>query len=61
MWPGAVLLDGEIRGVWRRADAKLTIDPWGDLSRAQRDVVEAEAAALPIPGAAGRITVRWSA
>jgi len=61
VWPGAVLLDGEIRGVWRRADARLTIDPWGDLSRAQRDLVEVEAAALPIPGAAGRITVRWSA
>jgi hypothetical protein len=60
VWPGAVLLDGEIRGVWRRAEATLTVDPWGDFSDAERGAVEAEAASLPLPGVAGRIKVRWN-
>lgn len=60
VWPGAVLLHGEIRGTWRRADAALTIDPWGELSPAQRDAVEAEAATLPILGVEVWITVRWN-
>lgn len=61
VWPGAVLLHGEIRGVWRRAEAVLTVDPWDEFSPAERDAVEAEAASLPIPGAEGQIRVRWSA
>jgi hypothetical protein len=60
VWPGALLVDGEIRGTWRRADAILTIDPWGRLSDDQRDAVEDEAAALPLPGVEGRISVRWN-
>ena len=60
VWPGAVLLDGEIRGTWRRAQHTVTIETWGRLSRAARDAVEAEAAALPLPGVERRITVRWN-
>ena len=59
VWPGAVLVAGEIVGTWRRAQANLTIQTWKRLSRAARDVVEAEAAGLPLPGVEGRITVRW--
>lgn len=59
VWPGAVLVEGEIVGTWRRAQAKLTIQPWRRLSRAARDAVEAEAARLPIPGVEGRISVGW--
>lgn len=58
-WPGGVLVDGEIVGTWRRADAVATVHPWVRLSNAQREAVESEAAALPLPGVAGRITVRW--
>jgi len=58
VWPGAVLCDGEVRGVWRRADRLLTISPWGRLGRAARDAIEAEAAALPLPGV-DRVDVRW--
>lgn len=61
VWPGAVLLDGEIRGTWRRAHDTVTIQIWGRLSSAARDAVEAEAAALPLPGVEESITVRWSA
>ena len=61
VWPGAVLLDGEIRGTWRRAHDTVTVQTWGQPSRAARQAVEAEAAALPLPGIDGRIVVRWNA
>jgi hypothetical protein len=60
VWPGAVLVDGEIVGTWRRADADLTVEPWRRLSRAELAAVEAEAEALPLPRVAGRIRVRWA-
>jgi winged helix DNA-binding protein len=59
VWPGAVLVGGEIAGTWRRAQAKMTIQPWRRLTRAERDAVEEEAAGLPLPGVGGRISVRW--
>jgi DNA glycosylase AlkZ-like len=59
VWPGAVLAGGEVVGTWRRAEAKLSIEPWRRLSGAERDAVEAEAASLPLPGLRGPIQVRW--
>jgi winged helix DNA-binding protein len=60
VWPGAVLVGGEIVGTWRRAQANLTIQPWRRVSRTQREAVEAEAAGLPLPGLEGRpVVVRW--
>ena len=59
VWPGALLMEGEIVGTWRRADEKVTVRAWRRLSRAARDAVEAEAASLPLPGVDGSITVRW--
>jgi hypothetical protein len=61
VWPGAVLVDGEIRGTWRRANDTVTIQTWGRPSGAARQAVEEEAAALPLPGIQGRIDVRWNA
>ena len=61
VWPGAVLVAGEIVGTWRRAQANLTIDPWRRLSRTERELVEAEAQSLPLPEVEGRIRVRWDA
>jgi hypothetical protein len=60
VWPGAVLLDGEVRGTWRRANETVTIQTWGRSSRAARHAVEAEAAALPLPGLQRQIVVRWN-
>lgn len=57
VWPGGLLVAGEIAGTWRRADTVLTVQPWWPLSRAERDAVAAEA--LPLPGSKGRIVVRW--
>jgi DNA glycosylase AlkZ-like len=59
VWPGAVLVAGEIAGTWRRAGTKLTIEPWRRLSRAERAAVEAEAQSLPLPGVEGQIGVGW--
>lgn len=61
VWPGAILLEGEIQGTWRRAHDTVTAALWGRPSRAARAAVEAEAAALPLPGVNGRVAVRWSA
>ena len=59
VWPGAVLVAGELAGTWRRAQGNLSIQPWRRLSRAEREAVEAEAEGLPLPGVEGRIAVRW--
>ena len=61
VWPGAVLVDGEIRGTWRRSQHRMQIDAWGELEPAAREAVEAEAAALPLPGLELAISVDWSA
>ena len=60
VWPGAVLVAGEIAGTWRRAQARLTIRPWRRLAPAERDAVEAEARSLPLPGVEAEITVGWN-
>jgi hypothetical protein len=59
VWPGGLLVDGEIAGTWRRADTVMTIQPWRPLSPRERDAVAAEAASLPLPGLQGPIVVRW--
>jgi hypothetical protein len=59
VWPGALLVEGELVGTWRRAQETVTIQTWRRLSRAARDAVEAEVASLPLPGIPGRIAVRW--
>jgi len=61
VWPGGVLVDGEIVGTWRRALGAVAIKTWHRLSRATRDAVEAEAASLPLPGIQGRGVVSWDA
>ncbi|MDX6477230.1 MAG: hypothetical protein QOH95_2741 [Gaiellaceae bacterium] len=60
VWPGALLVEGEIRGTWRRAHHTVRIDTWGRLSRAMRDAIEAEATALPLPTGDRLIEVVWN-
>lgn len=57
VWPGAVVLGGEIVGTWRRAGATVTIETWRKLTRLERDAVATEAESLPLPVVAGRIRV----
>jgi hypothetical protein len=59
VWPGAVLLDGEIVGTWRRSEHRLTVQSWRSLTRSARDAIESEAAAFPLPGVTRTITVKW--
>jgi hypothetical protein len=60
VWPGALLVKGEIRGTWRRAHHNVRIDAWSRLSRETRDAIEAEANALPLPGVERPIEVVWN-
>ncbi len=60
VWPGALLVEGEIVGTWRRAQGTVTIETWRRLSRTARDAVEAEAKSLPLPGVGAEIVVRWN-
>lgn len=60
VWPGALLVDGEIVGVWRRADWLVTLEPWHTMTPSERDAVEAEAASLPLPNLARPIRVDWA-
>ncbi|GAA2726686.1 DNA glycosylase AlkZ-like family protein [Cellulomonas aerilata] len=59
VWPGAVLVEGEVAGTWRRAEDRVTVSPWHLLSAAAREAVEREAASLPLPGLGGPVGVRW--
>jgi hypothetical protein len=59
VWPGAVLVSGEIVGTWRRAQRTVTIKVWKRLSRAAQEAVVAEAESLPLPDA-GQTVVHWA-
>ena len=61
VWPGALLVEGEIRGTWRRSQHTVRVDSWERLSRPRRDAVEAEARGLPLPGLDRPIDVVWDA
>jgi hypothetical protein len=59
VWPGAVLVGGEVAGTWRRAGAVVTIQTWRSLSPAVREALQAEAESFPLPDVHGAIRVRW--
>jgi Winged helix DNA-binding domain len=58
VWPGAVLLEGEVAGTWRRSGSTLTVSPWRPLSSTERDNVEREASHLPLPSLVSEVVVR---
>ena len=60
VWPGALLVGGEIVGTWRRAQRTMTIQLWKRLSSAARDAVVAEAESLPLPDPAGPMAIHWT-
>ncbi|PWT89351.1 MAG: hypothetical protein C5B56_07250 [Proteobacteria bacterium] len=59
VWPGALLVNGEVAGTWRRSAGEVAIDVWRRLSRTEREAVETEASSLPL-GLADPISVRWN-
>jgi Winged helix DNA-binding domain len=60
VWPGALLVAGEVAGTWRRAGPLVTIQAWRSLTAAERDAVTAEAESLPLPDLTRAVTVSWS-
>jgi hypothetical protein len=59
VWPGALLVNGEISGTWRRSGAEVSIGLWRRLSAREREAVEAEAMSLPL-GLPTPTTILWS-
>ncbi|MEH0842856.1 crosslink repair DNA glycosylase YcaQ family protein [Micromonospora sp. CPCC 205711] len=62
--PGAVLVDGEIRGTWRvkqaaRGRLELTVAPFTDLPKRAVSQLEAEAETVRVARAASEVTVRF--
>ncbi len=60
VWPGAVVVDGEIIGTWRRSGLDVALTAWHPLTARQRDAVEDEAATLPIGDDHASVRARWS-
>jgi hypothetical protein len=60
VWPGALLVAGQIAGTWRRAGRTLTIQAWQRLSPTAREAVVAEAESLPLPVTGGPIIIHWT-
>jgi hypothetical protein len=61
VWPGALLVQGEVAGTWRRSESAISIRTWRPLTSAEREAAEVEACGLPLPGVRGPITVTWEA
>ena len=60
VWPGAVMVDGDLVGTWRRSAAVVTISTWRRLPRAARHAVEAEVCSFPLPDIDDEPSVRWT-
>jgi hypothetical protein len=60
VWPGALLVNGEIVGIWRRSSGDVWIEAWRRLSSPERKAAEEEAVSLPLPGLNKPIAVHWS-
>jgi len=61
VWPGALLVNGDLAGTWRRANEQVDVDRWRRLTRQETAAVETEAASMPLPNLARPIEIRWSA
>ena len=59
VWPGAVLVRGDVVGTWRRAGRTVTVEAWHGLAADDRQAVEREAEGLPLPDLSGPIRVVW--
>jgi hypothetical protein len=60
VWPGAVLVGGEIAGTWRRAGRKLSVQAWRRFTDAEQEAIVAEAESLPLPDPGERMAVDWT-
>ena len=60
VWPGALMVGGDIVGTWRRAHEKFDIATWRALTPDERDAVEEEAGSLPLPLGGKQVRVSWT-
>ena len=58
VWPGALMVNGEILGTWRRQVGRVTVRARRPLESEVKDAVEEEVSGMPIESA--RKEVRWS-
>ncbi len=61
VWPGGLMVAGELAGSWRRSGRRMTIRSWRELSAVERDAVEVEAATLPLPDTGMGMSVTFDA
>ena len=59
VWPGAVLVHGQVVGTWRRVARKMSVRLWRRVSPAAREAVVAEAESLPLPDPGERTAVTF--
>lgn len=57
--PGAVLVDGEIVGVWQRQQRKVRVEPFRKLGAKVREVIETEALTFPVAGKS-KPSIEWA-
>jgi len=58
VWPGALLVNGELVGTWRRQVGRVTVRAWRPLEPEVKESVEEEVSQMPIESA--KKEVRWS-
>jgi len=58
VWPGALMVNGELVGTWRRQVGRVTVRPWRRLEPEVKEAVEEEVSGMPIVSA--RKELRWS-
>ena len=58
VWPGALMVNGEIAGTWRRQVGRVTVRVWRPLESEVKEAVEEEVSRMPIESA--KKEVRWS-
>src|SRR2546427_2915741 len=58
VWPGALLMNGELVGTWRRQVGRVTVRAWRPLEPNVKEAVEQEVSRMPIESATKE--VRWS-
>jgi Winged helix DNA-binding domain len=58
VWPGALLVNGELVGTWRRQVGRVTVRAWRPLEPEVKEAVEKEVSGMPIETT--RKELRWS-
>lgn len=59
VWPGAVLVNGVVAGIWRRAGNAFTFEMWDRLDPMTREAIEEEARSLPLHDLQSGCVIEW--